>query len=551
MIKKLLLKTLESFMDDSKAQDERYQLYINEHEPDARELDRQRRRVFADMPQICVICPLCNPKKKDFIDIVESLQAQTYANWTLLFPDTSMSREREYNAYLLEEYDKVRHIPLRSNFGLSRAAHEAACVACKDSDFLLFIVQDGLLAPFALYSMVEAVLENHADFVYADEDVLDSERQNPFFKPDWSPDLLESMLYTGRPTLMSAALYERAGGLLETPEGAHEYDLALRATRMAKSVVHVPKILYHTRLDAGPNASAGANARRSTSELCEPGLFPGSCRVRYPIKGRPLVSVILRHKGSAHLLERCVSSFIERTTYANREILLYTGESRENLASVFERLERDGVSIRHFTSPFNETSAANALAKATSGEYLLFMDSNVEAVTPDWLESMLEHAQRESVGAVGAKLIAPSGNLRHCGIVVGLSGSGYLCDGLPDTSDCSILQNVYSNAVRNVSAVSSACLLVKRETFMDAGLFDESFIKIGCDVELCLRLIRKGLRNIYTPFAKLRQNDAPSIEAPRSDTMRSYDACRHIIKQGDPFYNINLDYECCEPRVVV
>lgn len=547
MIKEVILEKIRGWIAGPKQEDElRYETYMMEAEPDERELDRQRRRVFADMPKISVICPLCNPKKKNMLEVIESLQAQTYTNWELLFPDTSRARDREYNKYLLEEYDKVIHISQRSNYGLARSAHEA--VSASGGDFLLLMEQDGLLAPSALYALVEALLEQRADFVYADEDFLDGGvRRDPLFKPDWSPDLLSSMLYTGRPTLMSLALYKKSGGLMETSETAHEYDLAIRAAHMAKKVAHVPKVLYHNRAESD-SLPKSDDARRSSAVKSEPGLFPGSYRVRYPIKGWPMVSVILRYKGSPAALERCVSSFIERTTYANREILLFADSA--NPTNAFSRVEREGVKLHLFDAPFNATGAANACARASAGDFLLFMDSDVEAVTPDWLESMLEHAQREAVGAVGPKLVSPEGTLRHCGIVIGLGGAhASVCSGLEDTSDCPPLQNVYSNAVRNVSAVSASCLLVKRSVFMDAGMFDESFVKLGCDVELCLRLIRKGLWNVYTPFAKLRQTGAPPVDTPRGDAVRSYDACRTLLKSGDPFYNINLDYACAAPCV--
>ncbi len=542
-----LLKRIGDWFNGALPEDELYyQQFIDETEPGAKELDRQRRRVFADMPKISVICPLCNPKKKNITEIVASLQAQTYSNWELLFPDASRAREREYNKYLLEDYDKVRHIPQRSHFGYARSAHEA--VKAASGEYLLFMEQEGLLAAFALYSLVEALHEYHADFVYGDEDMLvGGERRDPLFKPDWSPDTLNSLPYTGRPTLMSLALYQRSGGLMESAEGAHEYDLALRASRLARNVAHVPKVLYHNREESGALLN---EALRSAAVQADPGLFPGSRRARYPIKGRPLVSVILRYKGDAAALERCVNAFIERTTYNNREILLYTGEIKPEEEAYFARFEREGVGLHVFNAPFNASGAANACAKAAAGEYLLFMDSDVEAVAPDWIEAMLEHAQREEIGAVGAKLVAPGGSLRHCGIVIGLGDKdGSLCEGLLDTSDCPLLQNLYSNAVRNVSAVSGACLMVKRSVFMEAGMFDESFIKIGSDVEFCLRLLRKGLWNVYTPFAKLRRHDVAIIEAPRGDMVRSYDAYRHILKSGDPFYNINLDYASAWPRV--
>ncbi len=545
-----LLKKLEDWFYGAKPEDElRYRAFIRESEPDQKELDKQRRRVFADMPRVSVICPLCNPKKKNIAEIVASLQAQTYTNWELLFPDASRSREREYNKYLLEDYDKVRHIPQRSNYSYARSAHEA--VKAASGEYLMFMEQDGVLAAYALYSLVEAIYEHRADFVYGDEDMLlGGERKEPLFKPDWSPDTLMSLPYTGRPALMSLALYQASGGLMESFEGAHEYDLVLRASRIAKNIAHVPKILYHNREESGALLKHNGEILRGAAILADPGLFPGSRRVRYPIKGRPLISVILRDKGSAALLERCIGSFIERTTYSNREILPYAVGDALDAERQTARFEKEGIGFRVFNPPFNAASAANACAKVSAGEYLLFMDSDVEAITPDWIESMLEHAQRQEIGAVGAKLIGHDGLLRHCGVVIGLGGTdGSVCKGLEDTSDCPLLQNLYSNAVRNVSAVSGACLLVKRTVFMDAGMFDESFVKIGSDVEFCLRLLRKGLWNVYTPFAKLRQQGAVSAEAPKGDLVRSYDVCRNILKRGDPFYNINLDYMSAEPRV--
>lgn len=531
---------------------ESYRAYVLGAEPDEKELDSQRRRAFSNMPRISIICPLCNPKKKNILEIVTSLQAQTYENWELLLPDASRARDREYNKYLVESFDKVRHIPQRSNYGFARSAEEA--VKASSGEYVLLMDQDGLLSPFALFSFVEAIHETQSEFIYGDEDMLGSERKDPLFKPDWSPDTLTSTFYTGRPALYSLDLYQRAGGLLESSEGAHEYDLALRASRLTRSVVHVPKILYHCREDAlslpKPGADSALRRVNSLAGQADEGLYPGSHRMRYPVRGHPLVSVIVRYDGDVSALERCMKALIERTTYVNRDIVVFAREPSAESEAYFAKLEKEGIKVERFGSPYKATNAANACAKKSNGDYLLFLDAEVEAITPDWIESMLEHAQRPEAGAVGAKLVAADGKISHAGIVIGLYGTdGKICEGLDDSTDVCALYNLYANTLRNVSAVSGSCLLVNRQKFMDAGMLDESFINTGSYVELCLRLTRKGLWNVYTPFAKLRQSGAATAEASRGDTVRSYDAYRHILKCGDPFYNINLSYTSAIPCV--
>jgi glycosyltransferase involved in cell wall biosynthesis len=540
-----------------------YHTWLGENEPDEAALQRQREEsgLFPYRPLISVIVPVYDTDKDMLLRMIESVFSQTYENWQLCVADGNSADPavREVLQSYSERDGRIKVKFLDENRRISGNANAALTLA--EGEFAGFLDHDDELSPFALYEVVRLLNEDpFADLIYSDEDKLDSQghRTSPFFKPDWSPDLLLSVNYICHFSVLRRDLLEGLKGFREGYEGAQDYDLFLRAGKRAARIAHIPKILYHWRVhekstsgDVSRKDYADAAGRAALADLFEANnidayVVSGNAKtnyvVRYRIKDDPLVSIIIPFRDKAELLENCLNSILRKTTYKRYEVILVSNKSEEEKTFQYLDSIKDDERIRvlHFDEAFNFSRINNFAVRAARGDYLLFLNNDTEVITEDWLTFMLEQAQRKEVGAVGCKLLFPDKTIQHAGVVVGLSGfAGHVFSGLPDHSYTYFGSTDF---VRDVLAVTGACVMVKRELFEKAGGFNESFIVCGSDVDFCLRIAEMGFRNVYTPYAVLYHYESASRGAhiPADDFRVSADSYGKFLDGGDPYYNPNL-----------
>jgi GT2 family glycosyltransferase/SAM-dependent methyltransferase len=431
-------------------------------------------------------------------------------------------------------------------------------------NYLAFVSAGDLLASNALEQVAETLQNGAVDLLYTDEDRLlpDGKIDQPHFKTDYAPDLLLSGDCIGNLLVIKREFFTRLGGFRAGLDGARLYDLMLRATEATDRVRHLAKPLYHGRPrkdgESGERHSAMRRAlddallRRKVAGKVEDGHRPGQFRVRRRVQQRPLVSIVVPFRDRPELLRACVGSVLEKSTYRSFEILGVSNNT--TTLSTFDRMQElmrsdDRVRFVECNVDFNLSRLVNFGVRRMQGEMVLLLNNDIEIITPEWIESLLEHAQRPEVGAVGGKLYFPDDTVQHAGVALGLGGyAGYPHRGFPRDSDGYFGR---LRAVQNVSAVSGAMLMVRRETWNATGGFDEkNFTTTYGDVDFCLRLRERGLLNVFTPYAEAYRRDAGNLNDDHSteDLRRRLHEQRKlleshgtVIEAGDPYYNPNLD----------
>ncbi|WP_375760009.1 glycosyltransferase family 2 protein [Corallococcus exercitus] len=483
-------------------------------------------------------------------ECLASVEAQVYPEWELVLvgPEDGPALPEPWGPS--RRQPRIRRVTLSGPTDFARALRVGLQAA--SGDFVGVLGAEDTLAPHALAEVALALGANPGlDVVYGDEDRLDTRgrRTAPFFKPDWSPDLLRSVDYLGRGVMARRALVESVGGFREGFPGAEEYDLFLRLSEASERIGHVPHLLYHRRLGAvgqvsqeGRRALAEHLARRGEdAEVTVPG--PGRYRVRYAVRGTPKVSIIVPFKDRPDLLKTLTDTLLERTTYPHFELVLVSNNSvRPETFALLDTLNDPRVVKRTWDFPFNYPAINNWAAGQATGELLLFLNNDMEVVDPGWLTELVSQAQRPEVGAVGAKLLFPEGTVQHAGIVVGMTGmAGHPFWRLPDGPILTPFG--HTEWVRNWLSVTSACVMIRRPLFDALGGFDERFLLCGSDVDLGLRLHARGLRVVCTPFARVVHHESASRRTdaiPEPDYWRSFTSYRPWLLKGDPYYNPNL-----------
>jgi GT2 family glycosyltransferase len=437
-------------------------------------------------------------------------------------------------------------------------------------DYLAFLDHDDELAPWALMEMVRTIRKSDAELLYSDEDFIrtDTHLDFPHFKPDYSPDLLLSHNYITHLLVIKRTLYEEVGGIRDGFDGAQDYDLVLRAVERARNVVHVPSPLYHWRMSANstslnPQIKPGVheNARRALQDTLVRRNIDGEVmdgnldhyfRVKRSIRGGALVSIVLPFKDNPGLLKDCIETVLELTSYQHFEIV---GVSNDTMSPTTFDLMRDlegrdsRVRFVDLDVPFNFSRVVNFGVSQGKGEHIVLLNNDIEIITPEWLENLLEHSQREEVAAVGGKLYYPNNTIQHAGIVIGLGGyAGHAHKNFPASSDGYFNR---LNVIQNVSAVTGALLMTSRQVYEDLGGFDEEAFGVAYnDVDFCLRARERGLLNVFTPYVEAYHHE--SISRGYEDTLEKQQRFRiemsnllerhgERIKAGDPYYNPNLD----------
>ena len=554
-----------SYPDDPEL---RYAIWLRKNEPNLQtcsgkvlwSLYTVRARFFSYRPKFSVIMPVYNTPARHLVAAIESVRAQCYPFWELCVADDG-SADPTIGKILKDYAGQDPRIKLRfldGRHGIAGASNAALELAT--GEFVAFLDHDDEFAPWALYEVARALNNDPTlDVIYSDEDKLeaDGRRANPFFKPDFSPETLLSMNYVGHLLVARRALVEGVGRFRLGFDGSQDHDLVLRLTEGTVRVAHIPKVLYHWR--KAPGSAAGdvsakpyaikaavraieeALQRRGLSGTAEP-VLPGLYRIRWHLKDTPLVSIIIPVRDRVDVLSRCVKSIFEKSTYRNWELLIVNNQSSEaeTLRFLDQLSKLPNVTVLDYNDRFNFSKINNFAVNHARGGVLLFLNNDVEVVTPSWLEELLGYAEQPAIGAVGAKLLLPDGRIQHGGVVLGLSGGAdHAFYGLPgDEPGYFGLAAV----ARNCAAVTAACLMTRRRVFEEVGGFDPSLDVAFNDVDLCLKMLAAGYRVVWTPFAVLYHYESSTRRKahPVENTRYFLKKWGDLIRRGDPYYNPNL-----------
>ncbi|MEN9799828.1 MAG: hypothetical protein RL653_3525 [Pseudomonadota bacterium] len=536
-----------------------YARHVREVERPFAEQVIRRARTLSRRPLISVVTPVHDTPAQLLEEAVASVRAQAWNGWELLLVDdgSTAPHVRPLLNRLARRDRRIRVVHLPRTSGIAAATN--AGLARARGEYVAFLDHDDTLNRHAL-AAVACALADHpgVDVLYSDEDRPDEQgnRQRPFFKPGFSPDLLRAVNYVCHLLVVRRSLLEKLGGLSLGLDGAQDHDLVLRLSEHTSAIHHVPSVLYHWRYrPASASGSAAAFDRASRAgqravqahlDRVAPGArvdrTPVGYRVRYPVQGEPLVSLVVPFKDRPELLGQLWTS-LQQTRYRRFELLLVSNQSTHPDTHAFlEGLEDPRVRKLEWNHPFNYSAINNFGARHARGDLLVFLNNDVEVVDPGWLDELVSQAQRPDVGAVGPLLLFPDGAIQHAGVVLGLHGfAGHPFWRFPDQAQMTPFGHAYW--ARNLLAVTGACLAVRRPLFDAVGGFDERFEVCGSDVELCLRLGAGGRRVVYTPHARLLHHESASRRLdpiPDQDHWRSFVAYRPWLQAGDPFYNPNL-----------
>lgn len=540
-----------------------YQLWLSQHDftPERIRQLREEVQTLVYQPKISIVMPVYNTEETWLRKAIESVRNQIYPNWELcIYDDGSTARHvfRVIAEYLRQD-ERIRMLTGPQNRGISAASNSALSLAT--GEFVGFLDHDDELTLDALCEVVKLLNEQpDLDFIYTDEDklTLDGRRVEPFFKPDWSPDLLLSCNYITHFAVVRRSVVQAIGGFTEGLDGSQDHDLFLRLSEKTQRIGHIARPLYSWRKIPGSAASdtqakpyahvAGRQALREhlrrrgiAGEVVDGLVSPSHHRVRYQITGQPLVSIIIPIRDRVELLSRCLESIEEKTDYRHFEVIIVDNQSEEPETLAY--LARLSHTVVPLPGPFNYSHLNNVGATHARGEFLLFLNNDTEVIADEWLTAMIEHAQRPHVGAVGAKLLYPDRTIQHAGLVLGLRGvAGYACGNLPEE-----FAGYFGlpQIIRNCGAVTAACMMMRKSVFAEVGGFDENIKVAYNDVDLCLRIREKGYVIVYTPYAVLYHLESATRKKlhPLSDEEYVRKRWGSVLQAKDPYYNPHLSLE--------
>lgn len=547
--------------------------------PNDEEAAKQRDTKFPNMVKISILVPLYNTPEDFLREMIDSVKMQTYENWELCLADGS-DAEHDYVGKIVEEYRKedgrsrIVYEKLDKNEGISGNTNR--CLMLATGEYIGLFDHDDILHPSVLYEYVKAINEKNADYLYCDETTFKSGNINNMltmhFKPDYAVDNLRANNYICHFSVFSRKLLDGTELFRSRFDGSQDHDMILRLTDRAKNVVHIPKLMYYWRSHPGSTAS-DINAKPYAIESAKGAVadhlkrhgfehfqitstraFETIFKIRYQIMGSPKISIIIANKDHAGDLKRCITSVIEKSTYENYEIIVVENNSTEDKTfDYYEELkENERIKVVKFEGAFNYSAVNNLGAANAEGEYLLLLNNDTQVITVNWIEEMLMYAQRDDVGAVGAKLYYADKTIQHAGVVLGLGAhrtAGHSHYGQHRDNLGYMGRLCYA---QNVSAVTGACLLVKKTLFDEVGGLDESFAVSLNDVDFCIKLRQKGYLNVFTPFAELYHFESVSrglddrgekAERYNEESERFREKWKDILEAGDPYYNLNFSLD--------
>jgi len=540
-----------------------YDLWMLTNKLTSSEIENLKKEIqnFEYRPKISIIMPVYNVDKLWLEKAIDSVRNQLYTNWELCIADDASSKN--HIKRILEKYSeldsriKIRY--LSKNLGISGASNEALSLAT--GEFVGLLDNDDELSVDALYEVAKLLNKKpKTDFIYSDEDKIDMTGHccKPFFKPDWSPDILFSVNYISHFSVIRKKIVEEAGKFRSGFDGSQDYDLFLRVAEKTNNIEHIPRILYHWRIVPGSTASDanakdkahinGINALQSYLErqkiegVVSSGSNRTSYHIDYTIKEDPLVSIIIHFNDNMPCIKKCIKNIFKNTAETRYEILLLMPNRKEkpqflNFDPTGKQLD---VRILTYDLPLNISAIKNLAAEKANGDYLLFLSSQIEVATKNWLNYLLMNAQRKEIGCVGPKILNLDGIIKQAGIVFGKNWETCnVFSELPENSWTNFGLDTWS---RNYLSVGGECLMISKDKFFQAGGFDNTLKNHANDIDLCLRIYQKGYRNLCTQAVSVyhfrvcsRKEKLPNNYL--QEILRLHKSC---IENGDPFYNPNL-----------
>lgn len=554
--------------------DYEYAEWYEKTKPDEAELKRQREERFPDdAPMFSIVIPAFKTPEKYLRELLDSLLQQTYGKFEVCIADGSP--EGSGPAAVLKEYaDKdarIRFEILGRNLGI--AGNTNAALQMASGDYIVLCDHDDIMPPEALYECASAIRKApETDCLYSDEDKLDMDGGSlfdPHFKPDFNPDLLTSVNYICHLFVVKKELLLKAGNFDPAFDGAQDYDFIFRVTELAEHIVHIPKILYHWRCHMNSTASnpesklyafeAGARAikahyARKFPEICledvKKGVDYGIYHSFFRLTEEPLVSVIIPNKDHADDLDTAIRSLMEKGSYKNLEFIVVENNSTEEKTwAYYKKIQEEmpNVKVVVWKGPFNFSAINNFGVPYAKGEYLLFMNNDVELINPDAIREMLGYLQRPDVGIVGCRLLYEDDTIQHAGVVIGFGGiAGHTFIGLHE------VQNSYFHralTAQDYSAVTAACLMTKRSLFDAVGGYTEELAVAFNDIDFCLKIRQQGALVVYNPYALFHHYESKSrgledtpekVERFNREIAQFMKRWPEILEKGDPYYNPNL-----------
>jgi len=532
----------------------------------------QENTVFPIQPKISIITPLFNTPEHYLKEMIESVLSQTYSNWELCITDGS-DTEHDYVGNICLNYtqkdNRIKYKKLDGNSGISENSNKA--IEMSSGEYIGILDHDDLLHPSALYEVMNAICREEAELIYTDEAVFNNNHiiTLKHHKPDFAIDTLRSCNYIGHFYVFSRKILNKSGTFRSEFDGSQDYDLILKIADVTSKIVHIPKLLYFLRFNdkyinfnkknkiyanvntAGANTLSEHLTRNGMSAKVESAFdFSGFYRIIYKLREKPLVSIIIPNKDHVSLLRKCISSIMEKTTYKNYEIIIIENSSVEKKTfAYYEELKQySNIRIAYWEEMgFNYSKLSNFGVQYAKGAQLIFMNNDIEIITPSWIEEMLMYSQRDEVGAVGIKLFYPNNTIQHAGVILGIKGvAGHI---FHDMSRNTFGYMGKLKIVQNMSAVTAACMMIKRSVFEGVGFFAPEFCYSYNDVDLCIRVLKAGFLNVWTPYAEAYHHESKTRGYP--EKQREYTKEVAMFKEkwskelvaGDTYYNCNFSLE--------
>jgi GT2 family glycosyltransferase len=538
-----------------------------------KQLDKQRElaKKLKNKPLISVLMPTYNTNPQHLQECIESVIHQTYTNWELCISDDASTNNETKSVIkkYVKKHKNIKAIFNKVNGHIAVATNIALDMA--NGEYISLLDNDDLLLPNALYETVLMINKNpDADLIYSDEDKLedDSIHVEPHFKPDWSPDFLNSCNYITHFATIRHSVMKKVKGFTPGSQGAQDWDLFLRISQVTDKIYHIPRILYTWRKSETSTAQSANSkpyayinqkkilrhylADKQVNASVEGHPSMGFWRVKYGILGTPLISIVIPTKNCRKLIDQCVDSILVKTSYPYFEIVIVdTGSNDPDIQKYYNQVTKSNPEIKVVNwvkDKFNFSSSCNFGAKHAKGDYFLFLNNDTEVISHDWLQSLLEHAQRDYVGAVGAKLLFSTGKIQHAGVVVCKRDVAFH-PFYGEDPRLDIFNNIYISNIRNTAAVTAACMMVSRKKFEEVGGFDVKLRVTYNDVDLCLKLLDAGYKNVYNPFAELFHHESMSIGkiTGSSRDMKEFEEAKLLMQkrwskylENDPYYNANF-----------
>ena len=536
------------------------------------ELFAQRKTKFSYAPKFSVVVPLYHTPAKFLKDLVRSMMYQSYANWELCLANASP--EDVHLTSLLENWamrdKRIRVIRLEKNLGIAQNTN--AGIAASTGEFIAFLDHDDFLEPDALFCYADALNKDKTiDVFYSDEDKTDEYAAHyfyPHFKSDFNIDLLHANNYMCHFLAVRKSLVDTVGGLNEKFDGAQDYDFVLRLTENTKKIYHCPRILYHWRcsnqstaanqgnkmyaIHAGKAALNAHYKRIGWNARAQEGAVDGWYQTKFTLKEEPLVSILIPNKDHTDDLDVCLNSFFERADYQNYEFIIIENNSvLPETFAYYEKIEKehDNVKVVYWEAGFNYSAINNFGFKFAKGDYIMLLNNDVELITPDIFQSMLGFCMRPEVGIVGAKLLYNDHTVQHAGVLVGAGGlADHVFKGIHE-DDPGYMGRAISS--QDVSAVTAACLLVKRSVYEEVGGLEDEFQVAFNDVDFCLKVRKAGYLIVYDADVKLFHYESKSrgMEDTTERFIRFGNEMMLLNSKWDilstfvdPYYNPNLSY---------